>query len=67
MKLIRADTTLDLSQKSEKVSEQTFVYYESIKREINKRLTFECRCDARLKAKVEGSSRLAYTRWREEP
>ena len=44
-----------------------FVYYESIKRELNKRLIFECRCDSRLKAKAEGSTRLAYTRWREEP
>ena len=25
-----------------------FVYYGSIKREVNKRLIFECRCDARL-------------------
>ena len=31
------------------------VYYESIKRELNKRLIFECRCDARLNAKAEGS------------
>ena len=44
-----------------------FVYYESIKRELNKRLIFECRCDARLKAKAEGCTRLAYTMWREEP
>ena len=44
-----------------------FVYYESIKRELNKRLIFECRCDARLKAKDEGSTRLTYTRCREEP
>ena len=35
-----------------------YVYYESIKRELNKRLIFECRCDARLKAKAEGSTRL---------
>ena len=41
----------------------SFVYYESIKRELNKRLIFECRCDARLKAKTEGSTHLAYTRW----
>ena len=27
------------------------VYYESIKREPNKRLIFECRCDGRLKVK----------------
>ena len=40
-----------------------FVYYESIKRELNKRLIFECRCDAGLKAKAEGSTHLAYTRW----
>ncbi len=31
-----------------------FVYYETIKRELNKRLIFECRCAARLKAKAEG-------------
>jgi hypothetical protein len=43
-----------------------FVYYESIKGEINKRLIFECRCDARLKDKDEGSTRLEYTMWREE-
>ena len=40
------------------------VYYESIKRELNKRLIFECRCDARLKTKDEGSTRLAYTGWK---
>ncbi len=37
------------------------VYYESIKRELNKKLILECRCDARLKSKAEGSTRLAYT------
>ncbi len=37
------------------------VYYESIKRELNKRLIFECRCDPRLKSKDEGSTRLTYT------
>ena len=36
------------------------VYYESIKRELNKRLIFDSRCDARLKAKAEGSTRLAH-------
>ena len=41
---------------------KTLVYYESIKRELNKRLMFECLCDARLKAKAEGSTRLAYTK-----
>ncbi len=39
-----------------------FVYYELIKRELNKRLIFECRCDTRLKSKTEGSTRLSYTR-----
>ncbi len=41
-------------------------YYESIKRKLSKRLILECRCDARLKAKDEGSTRLAYTGWRGE-
>ena len=52
--------TLDLS------FEEIVVYYESIKRELNKRLIFDCRCDARLKAKAEESTRLAYTGWRGE-
>ena len=38
-----------------------FVYYESIKWELNKRLIFDSRCDARLNAKAEGCTRLAYT------
>jgi hypothetical protein len=37
------------------------VYYEAIQRELNRRLIYECRCDERLKAKAEGSTRLAYT------
>ena len=37
------------------------VYYETIKRELNRRLIYECRCDERLTDKVEGSTRLAYT------
>jgi hypothetical protein len=41
--------------------EEMFVYYESIKRELNKRLIFECRCDARLKVEGEGCTRLPYT------
>ncbi len=45
----------------------SFVHYESIKRDLNKRLIFECRCDPRLKGKTEGSTRLSYTRCREEP
>ena len=38
-----------------------FVYYASIKRELKRRPIYECRCDARLKTKVEGSTRLTYT------
>jgi hypothetical protein len=37
------------------------VYYEARKRELNRRLIYECWCDERLKAKAEGSTRLAYT------
>ena len=37
------------------------VYYESIKRELKIRPTYECRCDERLQAKVEEFTRLAYT------
>ena len=37
------------------------VYYESIKRELKIRPIYECRCDERLKTKVEESTRLAYT------
>ena len=37
------------------------VSYESIKREVNIRLIYECRCDERLKVKDEGSTRLVYT------
>jgi hypothetical protein len=38
-----------------------FVYYETIKPELNKRLVYECQCGERLKAKAEGSTRLTYT------
>ncbi len=41
--------------------EKCFVYYESIKRELKRRPLYECRCDERLKTKVEGSTRLTYT------
>jgi len=37
------------------------VYYESIKREPKIRGINECRCDERLKAKVEVFTRLAYS------
>ena len=45
-----------------------FVYYKSIKGKVNhssRRLLLECRCDERLKTKAEGSTRLAYTGWRD--
>jgi hypothetical protein len=32
-----------------------------IKRELNTRLIYECRCDGRLKGKAEGSTRLVHT------
>ncbi len=37
------------------------VYYETIKRDLNRRLIYECRCDERLKGKTERSTRLTYT------
>jgi hypothetical protein len=43
------------------MSKETVVYYESIKRELNKRLIFDSRCEARLKAKAEGCTRLVST------
>jgi hypothetical protein len=36
-------------------------YYETIKRELNKRLIYECWCDERLRSRVEGSTCLGYT------
>jgi hypothetical protein len=41
-----------------------FVYYESIKRELKIRPTYNCRCDERLKIKPEDSTRLTYTGFR---
>ena len=40
---------------------QNVVYYESMKRELKTRPTYECRCDERLKTKPEESTRLVYT------
>ncbi len=37
------------------------VCYESPKREVETRPIYECRCDERLKTKVEESARLVYT------
>ena len=36
-------------------------YYESIKRELQTKLIYECRYDERIKTKVEESTRLGYT------
>ena len=55
------------SAKNQDLRGRVFVYYESIKRELNKRLKFDSRCDERLKDEVEGCTRLAYIMWREEP
>ena len=38
-----------------------FVYYESLKREIQTKTIYGFRCDGRLKTKVEESTRLTYT------
>jgi hypothetical protein len=34
-----------------------------MKREVETRPIYECRCDERLKSKVEESTRLVYTGW----
>jgi hypothetical protein len=36
-------------------------FNEEINRELNRIRIYECRCDERLRAKVEGSTRLTYT------
>jgi hypothetical protein len=41
--------------------EDLSVYYESIKGNLKTRPTYECRCDERLKTKVEESTLLTYT------
>ena len=38
-----------------------FVYYESIKRELQIKPTYECRCDERLQTKTKRFTRLSYT------
>ncbi len=41
-----------------------FVYYETIKRELQVKTISECRCDKRLKTKVEESTCLSnYKHW----
>ena len=41
-----------------------FVYYEEIKRELQKILVHVCRCNEILKVKSEGSTLLTYTGFR---
>ena len=43
------------------IIQETIVYYETIKRELMTRPIYECRCDERLKTKVEESTCLVYT------
>ena len=43
------------------VRQVVVVYYESIKRELKTKPIYECRCDERLKTRVEESTRLACT------
>ena len=38
-----------------------FVYYEEIKRDLNRILIYDCRCDERLISKAEGSTSFTYT------
>jgi hypothetical protein len=38
-------------------------YYETIKRELNRRLIYECRCDERLKVNVEGCTHIHWVVW----
>ena len=54
MKLVKVPYTL------EKLS-MIVVYYESIKREIKRRLIYEYRCDERLKTKNEEATHLTHT------
>ena len=42
-------------------SRYSFVYYESIKRELKIRGIYECRCDERLQTKTKKFTRLPYT------
>ncbi len=45
----------------ENIHSDVVVYYESIKRELKTKPIYECRCDERLKTRVEESTRLACT------
>jgi hypothetical protein len=61
--LVTSDPSLLCSSWFNSVSDlfHWVVYYESIKRELQRIPIYECRCDEKLKTKAEGSTRLAYT------
>ena len=42
-------------------SSHTFVYYESIKREVQIKPIYECRCNERLQTEDQEFTRLSYT------
>jgi hypothetical protein len=44
-----------------KKKNERLVYYESIKRELKIKPTYECRCDGRLQTKTKRFTRLSYT------
>jgi hypothetical protein len=55
------DIRMDRLQDHLDATQSWSVYYESIKRELKIRPTYDCRCDERLKTKAEDSTRLTYT------
>ena len=62
---LNCEENTSLFNESLSLSHQSFVvvvYYESIKRELKTKPMYECRCDERLKARVEESTRLGDTR-----
>ncbi len=59
--MIGVPSTFKLIRKAVSTGCQIVVYYESIKRELKRRLIYECRCDERLKTKEEESIRLEDT------
>jgi hypothetical protein len=60
-KVCRSSELSITGEKYTVASRQHFVYYESIKGELKRRLIYEYRCDERLKTKNEESTRLADT------
>jgi hypothetical protein len=55
------DTTSDWDSNPQDITGIQVVYYESIKRELKRRLIYEYRCDERIKTKKEESTRLTDT------